>query len=106
MLDVPEDELDTVVKRAHIESLRTAVATLHAHGWVFGDVREGNIFLPEDSVQLIDFDWCGKEGEARYPDDINLKSIEWHEGVSRGGLIKKEHDEYVLKKICDRYTFD
>ncbi|RDX41679.1 hypothetical protein OH76DRAFT_1318718, partial [Lentinus brumalis] len=97
MVDAPD-----AVKRTHLESLRTAVETLHAHGWVVGDLREQNVFLCGDSVQLVDLDWAGKEGEARYPYDINLSDksiIGWHEGVSRGGLIEKEHDEHMLKKI-------
>ncbi|KAI0699178.1 hypothetical protein C8T65DRAFT_560772, partial [Cerioporus squamosus] len=81
--------------------LRTAVETLHAHGLVFGDLREQNVFLCADSVQFVDFEWAGQEGEARYPYAMNLsdQSIGWHEGVSRGGWIKKEHDEYMLKKM-------
>ena len=50
---------------AHIASLRSAITTLHEHGLVFGDLRRPNVLLMGDRVVLVDFDWCGKEGEAR-----------------------------------------
>lgn len=49
---------------------------------------------------LVDFDWCGKVGEARYPVDINLDGeIDWHKGVVRGGKLEIEHDLYLLKAL-------
>ena len=49
---------------------------------------------------LIDFDWCGKDSEARYPSTLNdTGDIGWAPGVERFGLMKKEHDEYLLRKL-------
>lgn len=49
---------------------------------------------------LIDFDWCGKEGEAKYPETLNdTGDIRWAPGVERSGLMKKEHDEYCLGRF-------
>lgn len=87
---------------AHIASLEHALATLHAEGWVFGDLRNPNVFLVDDRVVLIDFDWCGKEGEARYPSDILIVKGEWHTGVRRGGLMKQEHDEFHLRLLMGK----
>ena len=82
-----------------IHSLRRAVQLLHEDDLVFGDLRKPNILVcgkgSDASVMLVDFDWCGKEGEARYPSDILLQGrSSWHDGVERGGLIKRKHDAY------------
>ncbi|KAI0694019.1 hypothetical protein C8T65DRAFT_744535 [Cerioporus squamosus] len=79
---------------AHIASLESAVTALHDHGFVFGDLRTPNVLLVGDRVVLIDFDWCDKEGTARYPSDILLEEGTWHAGVKRGGLMEQVHDGY------------
>lgn len=76
-----------------------AVQILHDNGLVFGDLRSPNILPTSTGVNLIDFEWCGKEGEARYPADIN-KDHSWHHGVERGGKIMKEHDKHMLKGLA------
>ena len=90
-----------------IHSLRRAVQLLHEDDLVFGDLREPNILVcgngSDASVMLVDFDWCGKEGEARYPCSINLdrKAINWHRDVCRGGFMKKEHDRWMFWVLTD-----
>lgn len=81
--------------------LRTAIQTLHDASFVHGDLREPNILVTDDGdMNLIDFDWCGKEGEARYPSDINLgDGLPWDHRVACGGLIKKEHDEHMYSRF-------
>lgn len=54
------------------ESLRVALKKLHSGGFVFGDLRSPNVLVVGKKVMLIDFDWCGKVGTARYPSDIML----------------------------------
>jgi hypothetical protein len=79
-----------------------AIKHLHSHGYVFGDLRQPNILVTQDgSAMLIDFDWCGKKGEAQYPLDINLdnKQIAWHPGVSCEDLIEIEHDEHMYEQL-------
>ncbi|KAH9949162.1 hypothetical protein B0H21DRAFT_820351 [Amylocystis lapponica] len=92
---------DVLTQPAHIESLRRALKTLHASNFVFGDLRAPNVLIVDDRVVLIDFDWCGKAGEARYPSDIALgvESAMWHSGVRRGGLIEKAHDKYHFRAL-------
>ncbi|KAH7884914.1 hypothetical protein F5I97DRAFT_1779733, partial [Phlebopus sp. FC_14] len=54
--------------------LAEAIQKLHDEGFVFGDLREPNIMITNDDkpkVQLIDFNWAGKKGEARYPVSIS-----------------------------------
>lgn len=83
--------------------LRTAMQTLHQGGYVWGNLREPNVLVVKgddsDRVKLIDFDWCGKELEARYPTDVNQNSAMWHHEVKPGGLIRKAHDEHHFNKM-------
>jgi len=84
----------------HIAQLREAMKTLHDAGYVHGDLREPNILLTADGLKIVDFDWCGKEGTARYPADISLvPDLEWHERVYCGGLITKDHDEHMFEVL-------
>ncbi|KII90869.1 hypothetical protein PLICRDRAFT_39469 [Plicaturopsis crispa FD-325 SS-3] len=74
------------------------VRAFHAEGWVHGDLRFTNILVaraaPERAL-LIDFDWGGRDGEARFPTtELNpfLK-----EGRDEDDLvIRKADDERVL----------
>ena len=74
--------------------MHCAVKTLHSNNFVHGDLRPSNIpALEGNTVQIFDFDWAGRAGVVKYPDDLNT-SVEWHEGVKHGGLIQMEHDDY------------
>ena len=86
-----QNDLDLQSKLASLEG---AITALHADGYVFGDLREPNVLLVGDKVVLVDFDWCGKEGEVRYPSDILLEKAQWHPDVMQGGLIMQEHDSF------------
>ncbi|KAG8899675.1 hypothetical protein FRB99_006506 [Tulasnella sp. 403] len=79
-----------------IGKVKEAVKVLHDSGYVFGDLREPNIMVVrkeegEAVPILVDFDWCGKQGEATYPRGMNYR-IDWPEGVVPGGSIRFEHD--------------
>ncbi|KAI0089695.1 hypothetical protein BDY19DRAFT_119915 [Irpex rosettiformis] len=84
-----------------VQALRRAVRVLHDEDLVFGDLREPNVLVTEDgaSAMLVDFDWCGKVGEARYPNDINLDGISWHADVCLGGKMEKEHDRWCFRAM-------
>ncbi len=70
-----------------IGDLERALNILHGEGLVFGDLRRPNIMImpgpnKDDTVRLIDFDWAGKENEARYPIHLNQsKEVKWADGV-------------------------
>jgi len=106
MYEVVMDHEDEVrdyarpVNKEYVEQLRAAVKTLHDENYVHGDIREPKVLVTTGGLKLIDFDWCGKAGAARYPADISLaSSFGWHDGVRRGGLIAKEHDEHMFKLL-------
>jgi hypothetical protein len=43
-------------------------------------------------IHLIDFDWAGPIGEAKYPAAVNKITVKCFNGVEGGGLIAKQHD--------------
>lgn len=86
------------------DDLLRAIKCLHDSGFVFGDLRAPNVMvMPEgtSTVQLINFDWAGKEGEVRYPDSIS-SSIDWPEGVQGLELIRREHDLAMSQSLMSR----
>ena len=70
--------------------------------FVHGDLRGANIMIRNDDMSsdsptpiVIDFDWAGKETEAKYPSSIN-KNVFWPADVSAKGLIECEHDNKMV----------
>jgi hypothetical protein len=52
---------------------------------------------------LVDFDWCGEEGEAVYPASINM-DVRWPEDVCGGALLKASHDDFMfLQLVTEAY---
>jgi len=75
---------------------------LYKHGIVFGDLRPNNIVKPTNGsgVLLVDFDWCGKDGESRYPVTINNdRYCGWHKDVKKGTTMMKEHDNHLFESL-------
>ncbi|KAG2030090.1 hypothetical protein BDR03DRAFT_879240 [Suillus americanus] len=78
------------------QELTRAIECCHEKGFVFGDLRMPNVMITKDGkVQLIDFDWAGREGEVTYPVSISL-AIDWPKGVQRLGPILKQRDHDML----------
>ncbi|KAH9924943.1 hypothetical protein B0H21DRAFT_764570, partial [Amylocystis lapponica] len=97
-----------------LADVRRAISLLHDEGLVYGDLRRPNIMVVDRVVSnkseteaestpctmLIDFDWAGEDGKARYPTTLNdLGDIDWAPGVERNGLVRKEHDNYMLGRL-------
>ncbi|THH03377.1 hypothetical protein EW145_g6308 [Phellinidium pouzarii] len=83
-----------------LAEVRRAIELLHNDDFVFGDLRRSNIMVVKGGrgVLLVDFDWCGKAGEARYPALLN-NDVVWAPDVVRRGLIEKEHDLFRMRRL-------
>ncbi|CAE6486567.1 unnamed protein product [Rhizoctonia solani] len=106
-------QCDDLTLPLHVsENVERALSILHDADIVFGDLRSPNVMLVKDlngtitGAKLIDFDWCAKHMEGRYPLDLNVNgNVTWADGVWPGGLMKKEHDNamkeflFVLKEL-------
>ena len=84
------------------------VIDLHEGGSVHGDIRDTNILVDLDSltndsdgvnVQLIDFDWAGSVGVARYPLGVNKTTVWRPDGVQDEELITVEHDKEMVSSL-------
>ena len=77
-----------------LKKMGEVVKAFHEHGYVHGDLRASNFIVDKEKLMLIDFDWGGKEGEAKFPDAELVP-------ILRGGrhekLIQKYHDTKVLE---------
>ena len=47
-------------------------------------------------MKLIDFEWSGKAGSARYSHFMNHVGIRWPDGAEDGKLVLKNHDLTML----------
>ncbi|CAE7198180.1 unnamed protein product [Rhizoctonia solani] len=96
--------MDSYLSHPGFEDIDKAIALLHAHDFVFGDLREPNVMvLPTGKAMLVDFDWCGKGMGARYPFEMNMDlELGWHRDVGPGAEMRKEHDKYMLEKLRPR----
>ncbi|CAG8838437.1 38653_t:CDS:2, partial [Gigaspora margarita] len=82
--------------------VKNAVKLFHDSGYVHGDLRDENIMAKykngEIDIKFVDFDWAGREGEAKYPESLN-PTINWHLDVGWHKLIKREHDNHLVDNI-------
>ena len=70
--------------------VQDAIGILHSNQLVFGDLRRLNILVGNDTAMLVDFDWCGKSGKARYPPEINRDpSIGWPQMWDQIALLSR-----------------
>jgi len=85
------------------KKIKEVVEYLHNLEHVHGDLREGNILVRqlednEFDVKLIDFEWSGKVGSARYSPFMNRKDIQWPDGAQDCKLVTKNHDLFMLEQ--------
>ena len=77
-----------------------------------GDVRLANMIFGENDSQLIDFDFCGVEGERKYPNgyNIELDDTKRHPKALPGSLLQRSHDwfsfQFILQSISCRNQTD
>jgi serine/threonine protein kinase len=81
------------------ERLNDVLGQMHQQGFVHGDIRNVNVMITNDpilAVMLVDFDWAGRIGEARYPMNVNREYVYRPEGAVDNELILAEHDMSML----------
>ena len=70
------DEKTMQIVRSEVQR---AIEVLHVRKLVFCDLRSPNVMITKttrNEVKLIDFNWAGEEGQARYPSLIS-SDIKW-----------------------------
>jgi len=75
--------------------IKEKLIALHQASYVHGDVRDVNVMVKRDGspeFMLVDFDWAGEIGKARYPMNINRVGISRPDGVHDGEVITADHD--------------
>lgn len=83
------------------------VQNLHDNNLVHGDIRPANILADLETlaeskscaIHIIDFDWAGTIGEAKYPLRVNTKTVLRPEGASDGQLITAAHDIEMVRLL-------
>jgi serine/threonine protein kinase len=91
------DRVDAVKER-----LNEAFIQMHQQGFVHGDLRNVNVMVSNDptpAVMLVDFDWAGRIGEARYPMNVNREDVFRPEGAFDNELILADHDMWMLDQL-------
>ncbi len=88
-----------------LQDVNRAIELLHESELVFGDLRPTNIMVYKNHektrAMLVDFDWCGKHKNGRYPSSIN-PVIKWPKGVKDWALLDKTHDIYWLNMLTEK----
>ncbi|KAG1779904.1 hypothetical protein EV702DRAFT_965107, partial [Suillus placidus] len=83
------------------EAITSLIEELHNYngGYVHGDLRDTNFFVGDNKgFMLLDFDWAGPIGKARYPAYLN-RSIRRPDGARDGEKIVAKHDLDMLRYI-------
>lgn len=61
---------------------------MHGQGLVHGDLRFMNILCDvKGNVMIVDFDWAGREGEVKYPHNVNTSQIDYHRGLELSVVV-------------------
>jgi hypothetical protein len=92
-----------------IMSLLQKLIHFHSENYVLTDIRGSNIVFGNgnNDAFFIDFDYCGKEGTIRYPENFNVTNIsdgKRHSEVKTGVLMQRRHDCFSLAETLKLYT--
>ena len=77
-----------------LKDIDNLVTKFHAQDYVHGDLRPPNFIVDGETLVLVDFDWGGKETEAKFP-QARLHSI--LRGSRSETRITKENDQRVVE---------
>ena len=88
------------VDDAHlVPQLTHTLQIIHHMNYVLGDLRKPNVLVTPDHnlYYLIDFDWAGPLGEARWPLTRSAEPL-WPQDTNAGGIITRENDTAMLSR--------
>ena len=94
-----EDRQSRIEAKAQV---KIAIDAIHAKGFVHGDMRDVNIMVNRHNsrdIKIIDWDWAGRIGEARYPHNVNKHSVDRPDGVDSCGEINADHDLSMVELL-------
>lgn len=90
------------IRKKIFTDIQGAINLLHNKKYVFAVFRDPNILIinKQGDLQavLIDFEWCGKEGEDIYPLSTRRR-IGGPRGVHAGGLLGRQYDLIWLREL-------
>ena len=90
-------------KVSHFLPVLKHLTHLHSQGKVHGDIRAFNIvFVSEKKGWLIDLDFGGVDGEAKYPKNFNFQLDDGGRLGKGGQKIYKHHDYYALWEVFQK----
>ena len=87
------------------KKVEEAIKKLHDAEFVFGDLRAPNIIFSGGNAFLIDFDWAGREGEARYPRNLS-RGVNWPKEVEELEIkpILMDHDWFMFNQLFPKLS--
>lgn len=93
-------DLPKIPNKGQAVNLKKLLEVLRKAESVHGDLRRPNILTRGDELFIVDFDWAGKDGVAKYPFHINLNEDKnWHVDVGSGRPIKMDHDDHRVQMM-------
>jgi serine/threonine protein kinase len=96
-----QDYQGSELKPSVVEAIHESLRLFHQAGYVHCDIRNTNIMVSESGnhLMIVDLDWGGNAGVARYPGCVNFEEIERPLDARDGRLITKEHDHFMINTI-------
>lgn len=100
LVDLTENEMDALGEayRGAVQKLHTCLGGKAVHG----DLRANNVLIRrlgpgQFEVRLIDLDWGGESGKARYPAFLNHRN-QWALQDPTEEFIMQEHDNVMMER--------
>ena len=97
-----QQSLSTTQKQNIRRCLISTVQDMATSNFVHGDLRRPNIMIrnedissPSPTTIIIDFDWAGTQGQAKYPSSLNTK-VAWPVGTTPRAVIMCDHDREMI----------
>ena len=92
-------------KDAIRKKLKEAIQSMRDKKYVHGDLRQPNIMIKNSETGsdsptpiIVDFDWAGIEGVAKYPLNLN-QVVDWPSDAKSGLNILNSHDIYMVENL-------